>query len=86
MRCSMSPTAARTAASEARDDDAEEASDGADDGLENASDAVDYCHDAGSDGLEQGLNLFACVRECSRAWRRGSMKGLYLRMIRRLPL
>ena len=46
-----------TSTGEAADDDTEEAGNAVDNGLEDTGDAVNYCHDAGSDSLEQRLDL-----------------------------
>jgi len=54
----MSPTSSSPTASEAGDDDVEETSDGTDDSLQDAGNAVDNCHEAGTDGAEDGFNLF----------------------------
>ena len=54
-----------TSASQTADDDTEEGGDGVDDGLEHTGDAVNYCHDAGSDRLEQGLDLLFTLATAS---------------------
>jgi len=54
----VSPTSSSPTASEAGDDDVEETGDGADDSLQNGGNAVDNCHEAGTNGAEDGFNLF----------------------------
>ena len=52
----MSPTA-RAVAREAADDDVEYGDNAVNDGLENRANAVDHSHYAGTDCLEDGLDL-----------------------------
>ncbi len=80
----MSPTASPTAG-QAGDYNVEETSDGTDDCLENAGNAIDDCHEAGTDGAENGCNLFDFSLATVIFGERVGIK-VDLRMIRRLPL
>jgi hypothetical protein len=54
----MSPTSSSPTAGEAGDDDVEETGDGTNDGLQDGGNAIDNGHEAGTDGAEDGFNLY----------------------------